>query len=97
MFNPFSTGCLSQCKCQKQQYRAVIVFGLCTDMNFGIEDAERAVEETETVKAAGGVEHKVRHRQQTAGKHPKNSSKETKTGQLNRVKRSRIKLKNNTE
>lgn len=35
MFNPFSTGCSSQCKCHKQQYRAM--FGLCTNLNFGIE------------------------------------------------------------
>lgn len=35
MFNPFSTGCLSQCKCQKQQYEAV--FGLCTHVMFGRE------------------------------------------------------------
>ncbi len=35
MFNLFSTECFSQCKCQKQQYRAV--FALCTKMNFGVE------------------------------------------------------------
>lgn len=73
MFNPFSTGCLSQCKCQKQPYE------------LWHWEAERAVEGTETLKAAGGSN--TRARQQTASisrKHPRNSSKETK--RLNRAK-----------
>lgn len=51
MFNLFSTGCLSQCKCQKQQYRAVFV--LCTNMNFGIEK-QSGLWRKQTLKAAGG-------------------------------------------
>ncbi len=95
MFNPFSTGCLSQCKCQKQRYRAV--FGLCTNTNFGIEKQSGRKQRHWRQQEGRTQKWDNKQLQSEPKKHPKNSSKETKNWTSEQSERSRIKLKNNTE